>query len=328
MDLDGFFGLHPELAPLLGAWDSGNLAIVHACGAPDESRSHFKAMDLVERGVDNESGPASGWLGRHLGTCDTGNHSPLRALAFGERAPRSLLGPAPVLALRSVEDIGMCDDVRATELMRRSLASMYVSDDGLGRIGRETLEMLDVLDRLDPRGYQPRGGATYPETDFGRGLREIALLTKADVGLEVATLDLGGWDTHFAQGVVTGQMPRLMRELAQALSAFHTDMSSHLGKVSVVVMTEFGRRAYENASLGTDHGHGGLMLLMGGNVAGGRVHGDWPGLDGRLVGPGDLAITTDYRDVLAEVLSKRRHCDAYGEIFPDYTPTMRGVVTS
>ena len=327
VDLDGFFGLHPALSSLLPVWQAGHLAPVHACGAPDESRSHFKAMDLMERGVNDERGPATGWLGRHLATLNTGNHSPLRAVGLGEQAPRSLLGSTPVAALRSIADFHLGGDLRAVDLMRQSLAAMYHSDDRLGRIGRETLDMLDTLEQLDPARYIPERESSYPDSDFGMGLRQIAMLVKAEVGLEVATIDLGGWDTHFAQGINIGLMPGLMADLAQGLSAFHADLFDYLGQLTVIVMSEFGRRAYENASLGTDHGHGGLMLLLGGNVAGGRMHGEWPGLEeGQLFGPGDLAVTTDYRDVLAEILLKCLNNDAAPAIFPGFTPMPQGFV--
>jgi uncharacterized protein (DUF1501 family) len=317
------------MASLRDAWDAEQLAIVHACGAPDDSRSHFTAMDLMERGVNGETGPASGWLGRYLASLDAGTSSPMRALGFGERLPRSLHGPMPATALTSLREAGLGVGQEATRLMQRTLASMYDGEGDLARVGRETLAVLDTLEKLDPAGYRPRAGAVYPESALGRALREIALLAKADVGLEVATLDLGGWDTHFAQGALAGQMPRLAQELAQGLAAFHVDLLDQLHRVTVVVMTEFGRRAYENASLGTDHGHGGMILLLGGAVAGGQVHGTWPGLEpDQLVGPGDLAITTDYRDVLAEILGQRVPVTALGAVFPDHSPRPRGVTRS
>ncbi len=322
VDLDGFFGLHPALAPLVPAWQEGHLAPIHAVGAPDESRSHFRAMELMERGVDDESGPATGWIGRHLATLDTGNSSPLRAIGLGEKTQMSLRGPVAVSALRSIADFHLGGDLSAVTQMQAALGALYADDSPLGVLGQETLEILDTLETLDPANYAPRANTVYPESEFGLGLRQVAMLAKAEVGLEVAAIDLGGWDTHFAQG---GIMENLMADLGQGLAAFHGDMIDQMKNTAVVVMSEFGRRAYENASLGTDHGHGSAMFLMGGNVVGGKVHAAWPGLEeGQLFGPGDLAVTVDYREVLGEVLAKRLNNPALGEVFPGFEGTAQG----
>jgi uncharacterized protein (DUF1501 family) len=325
IDLDGFFGLHPNLATLLPAWQAGHLAPIHACGAPDESRSHFRAMELMERGVDDERGPASGWIGRHLATLNTGNHSPLRAVGLGQLPQRSLSGAVPVSALRSIADYHLGGDAAAAIQMQATLTSLYSGGEPLSVIGQETLGILDTLQALDPQGYAPAHGARYPDSEFGLGLRQVAMLVKAEVGLEVAAIDVGGWDTHFAQGGSEGQMANLLAGLGQGLAAFHADLFDYANRLTVVTMSEFGRRVQENGSLGTDHGHGSLMLLLGGNVSGGRVGGQWPGLEPeQLVGPGDLAVTTDYRDVLAEVCLKRLNNRALGDIFPGYAATPRG----
>jgi uncharacterized protein (DUF1501 family) len=327
IDLDGFFGLHPALAPLLPAWQAGHVAPVHACGAPDESRSHFRAMELMERGVDDERGPASGWIGRHLATLNTGNQSPLRAVGLGSLPQRSLSGAVPVSSLRSIADFHLGGDAAAAMQMQAALTALYSGGEPLSVIGQETLGILDTLQALDPLGYAPAHGARYPDSEFGLGLRQVAMLVKAEVGLEVAAIDVGGWDTHFAQGGSEGQMANLLSGLGQGLAAFHADLFDYANRLTVVTMSEFGRRVQENGSLGTDHGHGSLMLLMGGNVAGGRVGGQWPGLEPeQLVGPGDLAVTTDYRDVLAEVCLKRLNNPALADIFPGYAATPRGFV--
>jgi uncharacterized protein (DUF1501 family) len=327
VDLDGFFGLHPALEPLLPAWDAGHLALVHACGAPDESRSHFQAMELMERGLTDLRGPASGWIARHLASLDTGNTSPLRAVGLGEMVQHSLRGAVSVTALRSIADFHLGGDLSAAQRMQAVLARLYQGDGEVQALGRETLHILDTLSELDPARYTPGADAAYPETDYGFGLRQVATLIKADVGLEAAALDLGGWDTHFAQGGSEGLMATLLGELAQGLAAFHADLADRMNEVTLVVMTEFGRRVYENASLGTDHGHAGVMFLLGGHVAGGKVHGDWPGLEPeQLFGPGDLAATVDYRDILAEVCQMRLRNPAIDQIFPDYSPTYRGIV--
>ena len=322
VDLDGFFGLHPNMSPLLEAWQSEQLAIIHACGAPDESRSHFKAMELMERGVDDERGPASGWIGRHLATLNTGNSSPLRAVGMGTRPQRSLSGSVPVSALRSIADFHLGGDQRILQQMRASLETVYAND----IMGQETLSIMDTLQKLDVQNYQSPI-TNYPDTEFGLALKQTAMLIKAEVGLEVSAIDLGGWDTHFAQGSSTGIMPNLMKDLAEGLAAFHADMADHQNQLTTVTMSEFGRRASENGSLGTDHGHGSMMMVLGGNVDGGKVHGQWPGLEeGQLIGPGDLAVTTDYRDVLSEILTKRLNNPATNEIFPEYQPKMLSVL--
>ena len=322
IDLDGFFGFHPNMSPLLESWQSRQLAIIHACGAPDESRSHFKAMELMERGVDDERGPASGWIGRHLATLNTGNSSPLRAVGMGTRPQRSLTGSVPVSALRSIADFHLGGNQQALQQMRAALNYVYRNDE----LGQDTLSIMDTLQKLDPLTYS--SPIEYPDSEFGLALKQTAMLIKAEVGLEVSAIDLGGWDTHFTQGSAIGIMPNLMKDLAEGLAAFHADMSNHMSKLTIVTMSEFGRRAYENGSLGTDHGHGSMMMVLGGNVDGGKVHGQWPGLgEGQLIGPGDLAVTTDYRDVLSEVLSKRLNNPATSDVFPEYQPVVRNILT-
>jgi uncharacterized protein (DUF1501 family) len=323
IDLNGFFGLHPMMGSLLDAWQSEHLAIIHACGAPDESRSHFKAMELMERGVDDERGPASGWIGRHLATLNTGNSSPLRAVGMGTRPQRSLSGGVPVSALRSIADFHLGGDARALQQMRQALNTVYEGD----VLGQDTLSIMDTLERLDLLTYTPARSANYPDSEFGLALKQTAMLIKAEVGLEVSAIDVGGWDTHFAQGSTDGLMPNLMKDLSEGLAAFHADMFDYMNNMTTVTMSEFGRRASENGSLGTDHGHGSMMMLLGGNVQGGKVHGEWPGMrEGQLIGPGDLAVTTDYRDVLSEILVKRLNNPATDEIFPEYQPKIPNVI--
>ena len=325
IDLDGFFGFHPALRPLLPAWQAGHLACIQACGAPDESRSHFKAMELMERGTSEESGPSTGWIGRHLALLETGNPSPLRAIGLGEQIPRSLYGPIPASSLRSISDfhLGSSDSAQA---MASALSVLYAGEQNLSILGQETLQIIETLEKLDPTLYSSTG-TPFPESDFGRGLAQISMLIKAEVGLETATIDLGGWDTHFAQGLQEGLMARLMQDLSAGLAAFHSDLKEQIKNITLVVMTEFGRRAYENASLGTDHGHGGLMFTLGGSIAGGQVITNWPGLEKEnLVGPGDLAVTIDYRDVLSEILVQRLQNSALDLIFPGYAPNPVGVI--
>jgi uncharacterized protein (DUF1501 family) len=209
------------------------------------------------------------------------------------------------------------------------LSRIYTDDPWLGELGSETLDVINALEVLDPASYQVTGDLPYPEDDLGAGLKQLAMLIKAEIGLEVAAIDVGGWDTHFAQGAAEGLMANLLKSLGDGLAAFHADLADRMERVILVVMTEFGRRVAENASLGTDHGHGSVMILLGGGVEGGKVYGEWPELDtGNLFGPGDLAVTTDYRDVLSEVVLKRLGNPALAEIFPDFVPTNRGFVNA
>lgn len=327
IDLDGFFGLHPALASLMPAWQAKELAFVHACGAPDESRSHFQAMELMERGVAAQSGPASGWLGRHLASLDTNNASPLRALGIGERVPRMLQGNVPATALRSIADFHLRGDGAAVQELQRALARLYADDALLGENGRETLDTLALIEKLNATGYTPRNNIQYPDSELGMGLKQIAALLKAKVGLEVACVDVGGWDTHVAQGGGEGAMAELLRDVGASLAAFYDDVRDFSKELSIVVMSEFGRRVQENGGLGTDHGHGSVMWLLGGGMRGGRVHGEWKGLQREhLFEQMDLAVTTDYRDVLGEVLFKRLGNAKLDAVFPNYRVTMRGVI--
>lgn len=318
VDLDGFFGLHPALAPLADVYTAGQLALVQAVGSPDETRSHFEAMDLMERGA-TRNGDYTGWLARHLATLDTGNDSALRAIGVGDMLPASLTGAVSATALQSVGDYHLQADARAGELQTLLHALYNQEADLLSAAANQTLAAIEALAKVDAVGYTP-AGRPYPETDFGAALRMTAQLIKAAVGVEVATIDLGGWDTHVAQGGADGYMANLLTELGDGLAAFHEDLLTHLDGVTVVVMSEFGRRVQENGGLGTDHGHGNMMMVLGGGVNGRRVYADWPGLhDDALTGPGDLTITTDYRDVLGELLQKRLHNPRLADIFPGYT---------
>lgn len=286
------FGLHPAMAPLYPFWADGRMAIVHAVGSEDKSRSHFEAMAAMERG-----GAAGGWLARYLTATAPKDPSPLRAIAYAETLPEMLRGGPPALALRSLDEFRLAGDAD----FRRTLDGLYADGtDAVSVAGRETLKTLDTLHSLDPKAYRPRNGAKYPNTELAEGLRQVAMLLRAKVGLEAACLDHGVWDTHVGQD---GFHPRLMDQLAGAIGAFATDLGTELDGVTVVVMSEFGRRVGENAGLGTDHGRAAPAFLLGGGVRGGRFHGPWPGLDPeKLDSVGDLRVGTDSRHVLAAAL--------------------------
>jgi uncharacterized protein (DUF1501 family) len=304
LDLDGFFGFNPALADLLPIYRDGKLAIVHAAGSGDQTRSHFEAMNTMERGLAaGSAGDASGWLARHLAATEPAKKSPLRAVAFGGTMPDSLRGATSAIAINGLEEFRLVADEQAQTM--EALREMYSpGKDAMSLAGAETLEVLDTLNRLDPKDYKPANGAAYPKSDLGRALEQVALLIRAEVGLEVAVLDKGGWDTHVAQGVSTGLLSGNLQDLGSSLAAFHRDLGTEMSRVTVVVQTEFGRRLQENSGLGTDHGRASVMFLLGGGVKGGKVFARWPGLeDHQLEPPGDLRVTTDYREVLSQVLS-------------------------
>ena len=321
IDLDGFFGFHPALRSLKDIWDNGALALVHASGSPDPTHSHFDAMDFMERGTPGHKQISSGWLSRHLQTAASENDSPFRAVGIGHMLPSSLMGAFPATALQSIANfhLGGAHQTEQIAEFQASLIDMYRSGSSLDSQAELTFNVSDTLASIVEAGYQPANEAEYPDSRFGGGLMQIAQLIKAEVGLEVAALDIGGWDTHAGQGALSGSMPSLLTDFADSLSAFYFDLGEKFDKVTVVTMSEFGRRLEENGNGGTDHGHGGVMFLMGNNINGGKVYGDWPGLSSNdLYGPGDLEITTDFRNILAEIIQNRLLNDSIDQIFPNY----------
>jgi uncharacterized protein (DUF1501 family) len=325
VDLDGFFGLHPALAPLHDIYAAGDMTFIHATGSPDESRSHFEAMDLMERGA-TENGDYTGWLARHLATLDSGNSSSLRAIGVGDMLPASLTGAVSSTALQSIADYHLGGRPERVGQMTTLLQSLYEQNqDMLTAAAQQTFASIDVLSKIDTVGYVANGRA-YQETEFGQAMRLVAQLVKAEVGVEVACIDFGGWDTHVGQGGTVGTMASQLTELADGLAAFYEDLQLQMDNVTVVIMSEFGRRLQENGGLGTDHGHGNMMMTLGGGINGGQVFANWPGLhDEQLVGPGDLAVTTDYRDVLGDIIQNRLNNPLLPEIFPAYTVTPLGL---
>lgn len=327
LDLDGFFGLHPALMDLFDLFQAGDLAIVHACGSPDPTHSHFDAQGYMERGTPGEKSMSTGWIARHLLSAQWQNDSPFRAVGISRALQASLRGPITAAAVPSLGEFRLRSEEEGLPEVLTSLQSLYGTE-ALSELGSQirqqaaaTFNALDVAAALDPNAYSPEGGATYPNDPFGEGLAQIALLAKAEIGLEVACLDLGGWDTHIQQGTLEGRMPGLLETLGAGLGAFYRDLGSRMGNVTLVTMSEFGRRLRENGGEGTDHGHGGVMFALGGGIQGGRVYGDWPGLaEEALYGPGDLAVTTDFRAVLSEILRKRVGNDRLDDVFPGFTP--------
>lgn len=328
LDLDGYFGLHPALAALKPLYAAGQLSVIHACGSGDQTRSHFEAMATMERGVSSDTGPASGWLARHLETAPWHNASPLRAVSLGTILPQSLRGASRATALTTLADLRLQSPFgRGAGRFEDSLHNLYTRD-ALAEAGQEALSVLRTLNRL-PSPALMLQKTIYPADDLGNGLRQVAQLIQSEVGLEAACLDQGGYDTHVAQGTSEGILAGRLESLGNSLAAFAADLGpERWGRTTVVVQSEFGRRVAENSGLGTDHGRGGAMLLLGGkSVVGGKVHGLWPGLSPEsLDGPGDLKVTTDYRNVLAEVISMRLKNPNTGEIFPGLEINLPGVV--
>jgi uncharacterized protein (DUF1501 family) len=325
LPLDRGFGLHPALAPLHPLWQRGQFTAVPAVSTPDVSRSHFQAQDCLERG-GSSAGAVEGWLDRVLDALGPGTG--FRAVGMGSTLPRSLAGDQAPMTLKSVDDFSLHvgDDVlpRTTA----ALAALYAGIDHPMAVDTSTtLSALDTVRGLAATGYTP--GATYPAGDAGAALLELARLIKSDLGLRVACVDIGGWDTHTNMGTIdTGEMKNQLTPLGEMLGAFATDLGDRLDDVTVVAMTEFGRRVAQNANGGTDHGHGSVVLLLGGGLAGGTIHGNWPGLAAEVLDHGDVAGANDYRDVLGEVVSSRLGIGlgAMGSIFPDHQVTPLGVM--
>ena len=319
IDLDGFFGLHPSLRPLKDLWDEKTLALVHAVGSPDPTHSHFDAMDYMERGTPGEKSIPTGWIGRHLQTAPWQNESPFRAIGMGGVMQAALRGPIPVTTLKSISDFHLQGDVSQLTEIRARLESLYNLGSTLDADAVETFNAVNILDKIDVNNYTPSGGAAYPETEFGMAMKQVAQIAKAEIGLEVACVDIGGWDTHNQQGQLEGELPTLLNEFSSGLASLYHDLGDRAKRVTIVTMSEFGRRVKENASDGTDHGHGNCMFVLGGGVNGGKVYGQWPGLAPENLYEGiDLNITTDYRDVLGEVVEKRLKNPALAEVFPTY----------
>jgi len=318
IDLDGFFGLHPSLQPLQALFQSRELAIVQAVGSPDPTRSHFDAQDFMESGTPGLKSTDDGWLNRAMQSMPEEQASPFRAVAFGPYLPRTLSGSAPAVAIPDLKQFKMYGPQQTVE---GGFEAMYAQtlDQALRGVGQETFEAIDQLKTINPDSYQPENGAQYPASRFGKSLMEIAELFKADIGLEVAFLDSGGWDHHVNEGGVEGQLSNLLRDLGQGIAAFHQDMGDRMGDVVFISMSEFGRTVHENGNRGTDHGHANCMFILGGDVKGGKVYARWPGMSEEKLYQGrDLAVTTDYRSVLGEIMTKHLGGRDLSAVFPGF----------
>ena len=326
VDLDGFFGLHPRLAALKPLWDSRQLAIVHASGSPDGTRSHFDAQDYMESGTPGVKSTQDGWLNRYLHAREHATATPFRAVALAPQLPRMLQGVEPALALSQIGQFGIRAG-QASDMLQTSFESEYAAaaDAVLHRTGGQAFDAVRMLKSADPSKYQPENGADYPRSAYGDALRQIAQLVKADVGLEIAFAEAGGWDTHVNQGSSVGQLAQRLSDFGQGIAALSRDLGDRMEDVVILTMSEFGRAVAENGNRGTDHGHGNAMFIVGGqNVRGGKVYGKWPGLareqryDGR-----DLAVTTDFRSVFAEVVRGHLGVTDTKSIFPGFANEQR-----
>jgi len=327
LDLDGFFALHPSLVPLTPLFQKNELAIVHAAGSPDPTRSHFDAQDFMESGTPGVKSTDDGWLNRALETVPEEHASPFRAVAMGPNLPRMLRGSAPAIALPDVKQFRvMAQTPGAGQIAEGGFEAMYAQtvDHALRGTGAETFEAIDMLRKADPARYKPENGANYGNSRLGQSLEQIGQLLKAEIGTEVLFVDSGGWDNHVNEGGVQGQLSNLLKDLGQGMAAFRQDMGDRMENIVFVTMSEFGRTAKENGNRGTDHGHANCMFVMGGAVRGGKVYGRWPGLSqGQLNDGRDLALTTDFRSVLGEILTKHLGVRDLAPVFPGFDNSPR-----
>jgi uncharacterized protein (DUF1501 family) len=311
VDLDGRFGLHPSLNALKPLWDARQLAIVEAVGSPDPTRSHFDAQDYMESGTPGLKGTGDGWLNRAL--TSEAQPSPLRAVSVSSDLPRTLRGKNEALVINNLNDFQVKDATLAA-----TFESMYgtTPDQVLNGTGRETFDAIKTVQSIQKASYTPAHGAAYPKGRLGQSLQQIARMIKADVGLEVAFTDVGGWDTHVNQ---SGQLANLLRDFGDALAAFSQDMGDRMADITVVTMSEFGRTVKENGDRGTDHGHANVMFVLGGGVRGGQVYGNWPGLEREQLHEGrDLKVTTDFRAVLSELVTRQMGNREIRSVFPGF----------
>lgn len=321
VDLDGFFGLHPSMSSFKPLWEQGHLAIVHAAGSPDPTRSHFDAQDFMESGTPGVKATEDGWLNRTLHSLpESSDKSAFRAIAMGPSLPRILSGGEPAVAINNINDFGV-GGRNPNSPIANTFEAMYSQsvDTVLHGTGQETFEAVKMLKSADPGKYSPARGANYPRGRFGDSLRQLAQLIKANLGVQIAFADIGGWDHHVNEGSTQGQLANALGDFSQSLSAFWIDLGDLAEDTVVVTMSEFGRTARENGNRGTDHGHANVMFVMGGPIKGGKVYGRWPGLDQSQLYEGrDLAVTTDFRNVLSEGIAGHLGNADLSGVFPGF----------
>jgi uncharacterized protein (DUF1501 family) len=322
LDLNGFFGLHPALAPFQALWQQRHLAIVHAAGSPDSTRSHFDAQDFMETGTPGVKITEDGWLNRSLSNlASPERNSPFRAIALGPSLPRILSGPEAAVAMNNINDFSVGGKNPKASPAANAFEAMYdhSSDSVLHGTGEETFDAVKMLKSADPGKYTPAANADYPKGHFGDSLRQLAQLIKANLGVQIAFADIGGWDHHVNEGATQGQLANVLGDFSQSITAFWNDLGD-LGEDTVIVtMSEFGRTARENGNRGTDHGHANVMFVLGGPVKGGKVYGRWPGLDQSQLYEGrDLALTTDFRQVIGEAVARHMGNKNLAHVFPGY----------
>jgi len=325
IDLDGYFGLHPSLAPFKPLYDRNMLVPIHAVGSPSSTRSHFDAQDYMESGTPDRKGTPDGWLNRYLATkgtceqCAPGADLPFRAVAMSAQTPRILEGPSPTVAMNSIDEFSIRTNGGGSEQRLEALYRTGNADLVHGS-GAEMFEALKVLRAANPQQYKAAAGVVYPKSPFGSHLLQIAQLIKSDVGLEVAFADVGGWDTHVNQGAANGQLAQRLDDFSKSIAALVADLGDRMNDVVILTMSEFGRTVKQNGTGGTDHGHAGAMFVIGGNIkAPHQVHGRWPGLAHEQLNEGrDLALTTDFRAVFGEIASKHLGAKKLDTIFPGY----------
>jgi uncharacterized protein (DUF1501 family) len=321
IDLDGHFGLHPALAPLAPLYRNGSLAMVHAIGSPDTTRSHFDAQDYMESGTPGVKTTDDGWLNRALRHAADHAETPFRGVAIGPQLPRALRGSAPALAVDNLETFGLRGRAETRDRITAAFEELYQgSATGIvATSSEEGFEAVKMLKTANPAQYQPGNGAEYPRGPLGNAMRQIAQLIKSDLGTEIAFADVSGWDTHVNQGSSEGQLAGRLGDFGQSLAAFAQDLGERMSDVVVLTMSEFGRTVAENGNVGTDHGHATAMMVLGGGTKGGKVLGRWPTLDPAKRFEGrDLAVTTDFRDLFGEVLTRHLGTADLSAVFPGY----------
>ncbi len=320
--LNNQIGMNPNLEPLFDLFKDGKLAVIPATGMPSDTRSHFDAMEYMELGTPNKRVSTTGWLTRMLETAPKPARTIQLTGAFmaGDELPSSLSGNLEAIAVPKLEDFNLGgDDAEFRKFLNNGLSKLWSGDTWLHSAGLNTLRALETVAKLQKGGSD----AKYPDGDFAESLKTLARVIKEGMGVRAATVDLGGWDTHQYQGEAgKGYIGDLLNELARGLQAFYQDLGGQAKQVTVAVMSEFGRRLNENASYGTDHGHGSAMFVLGGSVQGGKVYGKFPGLQpDQLYDRADLTWTTDYRSVFSEILTTRFQHTRIKEVFPDFAPT-------